>query len=142
MPNMSECKLIERLPTPQEYNDLRQAVGWRAHLEADIEKGLPNTTYCICAYVDDKLVGMARIIGDAGLAYYIHDVIVIPAHQRQGIGAQMMDQIMRYLRQHASQNATIGLTAAPGKEVFYEKYGFARIPNDRRGAGMTILPKA
>ena len=138
---MSECKLVERLPTPQEYNDLRAAVGWKTRSVDAIEKGLPNTLYCVCAYVDQELVGMARIIGDAGMAYYIQDVIVIPAYQRQGIGKQIMDQIMLYLREPMSQKAAIGLMAAPGKEMFYEKYGFARLPNDRRGAGMTILPK-
>jgi GNAT superfamily N-acetyltransferase len=136
---MSECTLIERLPTPQEYNDLRQSVGWRTHRQDAIEKGMPNTLYCVCAYADEELVGMARIIGDAGLAYYIQDVIVIPTYQRQGIGTQIMDQIMRYLHQALNQKATIGLMAAPGKEAFYEKYGFARLPNEVRGAGMTIL---
>ena len=136
---MSECTLLERLPTPQEYNNLRKAVGWRTHLEAAIEKGLPNTLYCVCAYADQELVGMARVVGDAGLAYYIQDVIVIPAYQRQGIGTQIMDQIMLYLRQAIDQKATVGLQAAPGKEAFYEKYGFARLPNEIRGAGMTIV---
>ena len=136
---MNEYKLLERLPTAQEYNSLRKAVGWRTHQEEAIEKGMPNTLYCVCAYVDQELVGMARIIGDAGLAYYIQDVIVIPAYQRQGIGTQIMDQIMRYLREPIDLQATVGLQAAPGKEAFYEKYGFARLPNDRRGAGMTIL---
>ena len=136
---MSKCILIERLPTTQEYNNLRKAVGWRTHREDAIEKGMPNTLYCICAYVDDELVGMARVVGDGGLAYYIQDVIVIPACQRQGMGTQIMDRIMLYLRDAIEQKATIGLQAAPGKEAFYEKYGFARLPNDKRGAGMTIL---
>lgn len=136
---MSGCKLVERLPTPQEYNDLRAAVGWKTRPEELIKKGLPNTLYCVCAYIDQELVGMARIIGDAGMVYYIQDVIVIPAYQHQGIGTQIMDQIMHYLREPLRLKATIGLMAAPGKEPFYEKYGFTSHPNDRRGAGMTIL---
>jgi GNAT superfamily N-acetyltransferase len=87
--------------------------------------------------VDDELAGMARVIGDQGLAYYVHDVIVVPAHQRQGIGTQMMDRVMAYLNQ-ASQTATLGLMSAPGKEAFYEKYGFVSRPTDRMGAGMTL----
>ena len=135
---MSQITLLERLPTPQEYNDLRQAVGWRPHREDVIEKGLANTLYCVCAFVDGVLIGMARVLGDGGLAYYIHDVIVIPAHQSQGIGRQIMDQVMLYLHQHAAQNVTIGLMAAPGKETFYEQYGFNRRPNHTMGAGMTM----
>lgn len=136
---MSRIAVIERLPTPTEYNALRSAVGWRPHPEDAIAKALPNTLYCICAYVDDELAGMARVIGDQGLAYYVQDVIVIPAYQHQGIGTQMMDRIMAYLYQ-SSQTATFGLMAAGGKEAFYEKYGFTRRPTDKMGAGMTIHP--
>lgn len=136
---MNECTLIERLPTPQEYNSLRTAVGWRAHHEEAIAKGLPNTLYCVCAYVAGELAGMARVIGDGGLTYYIQDVIVLPAYQRQRIGTQMMDKIMLYLRPAIEQRATIGLIAAPGKEAFYQKYGFTSLPSETRGAGMTIL---
>jgi GNAT superfamily N-acetyltransferase len=136
---MSEITLLEKLPTSQQYNILRKAVGWRVHHEEMIETSLANTLYCVCAFVDDELVGMARILGDGGLAYYIHDVIVVPSHQGLGIGTQIMDQIMLYLHQHAGQNATIGLMAALGKEAFYEKYGFTSRPNDKLGAGMTIF---
>ena len=138
---MNECILLERLPTPQDYNHLRKAVGWRTHQEEAIELGLPNTLYCVCAYVGEELVGMARIIGDAGLAYYLQDVIVIPAYQRQGIGTQIMDSVMHYLREPLRLKATIGLLAAPGKEAFYQKYGFTSLPTEKRGAGMTILWK-
>lgn len=130
--------VVEHTPTPQEYNRLRQAVGWRSHREDVIEKGLANTLYCACAFADNELVGMARVIGDAGLAYYIQDVIVIPAYQGQGIGAQIMDAVMDYLRRHASPNVTIGLMAATGKEPFYEKYGFIVRPNETMGAGMIL----
>lgn len=135
---MSKITLLDRLPTPQEYNTLRQAVGWRPHRQDSIEKGFANTWYGVCAYLDDELVGMARILGDDGLAYYIHDVIVIPAHQQKGIGRQIMDKIMGYLHQHGSPNATIGLMAAVGKESFYEPYGFIRRPNEKFGSGMTM----
>ncbi len=135
---MNEYVIVERLPTPQEYNRLRQAVSWRLHREDVLEKALPNTLYCVCAVVDNEPVGMARVIGDAGLAYYIQDVIVIPAYQRRGIGTQLMDKIMAYLRAHVHQNTVIGLMSAPGKEAFYEKYGFTTRPTDKLGAGMTI----
>lgn len=136
---MRACKLVERLPTPEEYNELRAAVGWKKRPIDAIKKGLPNTLYCVCAYVNDELVGMARIIGDAGMVYYIQDVIVLPDYQHQGIGTQMMDKIMLYLQPALQQQLSIGLIAAPGREVFYQKYGFTSLPNDRRGAGMIIL---
>jgi ribosomal protein S18 acetylase RimI-like enzyme len=138
---MEKCTIVDRLPTAAEYNWLRQTVGWRTYPEEVIEKALPNTMYGVCAYQGEKLVGMARIIGDRGMVYYIQDVIVIPECQRQGIGTQLMDAIMAYIRAHASLNSIIGLMSAVGKEAFYEQYGFTTRPTDKLGAGMTIFWK-
>lgn len=136
---MEKCRIVEKLPSAEEYNWLRDLVGWRQYRLEVIEKALPNTLYCVCAYWDMALVGMARVIGDGGMVYYIQDVIVIPGHQRQGIGTQMMDAIMAYIRRHASHNTIIGLMSAVGKEAFYQKYGFTTRPTDRLGAGMTMF---
>jgi len=134
---MENYTITEKLPTPTEYNDLRVAVGWGAYPENIIQRSLPHSLYCVCAYVEDQIVGMARVIGDGGLVYYIQDVIVLPSCQRQGIGRAMMDRVMAYLRAHASHNTILGLMAAVGKEPFYESYGFAPRPTDQLGCGMT-----
>ena len=136
---MEKCTILEKLPTAAEYNWLRSLVGWKTYQESVIEKALPNTLYCVCAYDEGKLVGMARILGDGGMVYYIQDVIVIPDCQRQGIGTQMMDKVMEYIRLHASQNTIVGLMSAVGKEAFYEKYGFTIRPTEKFGAGMTMF---
>jgi GNAT superfamily N-acetyltransferase len=135
------CEIIEKLPTAQEYRQMRSLVGWGLHDIAVIERALPNSLYGVCAYSDGTLVGMARVIGDGGLTYYIQDVIVHPDFQRQGIGTLIMDRVMDYISTHASQNSVVGLMAAAGKEPFYEKYGFNRRPNEHMGSGMTIFWK-
>ena len=132
-------QIIEQQPTPAEYNQLREAVGWGAYQEGVIAKSLPNTLYCLCTFIDDQIIGMGRVIGDDGLVYYIQDVIVLPDYQGQGIGTQMMDKIMAYIRNHASNNTIIGLMSAVGKERFYEKYGFTIRPTEKYGAGMTMF---
>jgi GNAT superfamily N-acetyltransferase len=132
------CTVEERLPSAQEYNWLRSLVGWGTYEESVIEAALPQSLYCICALLDGQLVGMARIIGDGGMVYYIQDVIVVPACQRQGIGTQMMARIMAYVRAHAHHNSIVGLMAAKGKDAFYAKYGFTYRPNDQMGPGMTM----
>jgi ribosomal protein S18 acetylase RimI-like enzyme len=136
---LMEIEINERLPSSDEYNQLRERVGWSTYEREVIERSLPNSLYCICASMDDKAIGMARVIGDGGLTYYILDVIVIPEYQRQGIGAAMMDKVMRFIGGHASKNSIIALMAAIGKEDFYERYGFVRRPNDKMGCGMTIF---
>ena len=68
-------QIVEKLPSPEEYTLLRQTVGWGIHDHDVIVKALPNSLYCVCAYANADIIGMARIIGDGGLAYYIQDVI-------------------------------------------------------------------
>ena len=134
---MNSFTYIERLPSVPDYNRLRAAVGWSIYDEAVIAAFLPNTLYCICALDGDEAIGMARVIGDGGLVFYIQDVIVLPDYQRRGIGTHMMDHVMAYSAAHAHHNTIIGLMSAYGKEAFYEKYQFVRRPTERFGAGMT-----
>jgi GNAT superfamily N-acetyltransferase len=136
-----DIHVMERIPTPEEYEQLRQAVGWRLHDLEDARRGLPGTLFAVCAYADGILAGMARVIGDGALVYYIQDVIVLPAFQGMGIGSRLMDKVMEYIEAHASHNAVVGLMAAKGVEPFYLTYGFASRPNDTLGAGMTIFWK-
>jgi GNAT superfamily N-acetyltransferase len=136
-----EIQITERLPSSEEYNQLRKMVGWGVYEREVIEKSLPNSLYCLCALAENETVGMARVIGDDGLVYYIQDVIVRPEYQRQGIGTKMMERVMTYIRGQAKHNTIIGLMAAKGKEPFYERYGFTARPNESFGSGMTIFWK-
>ena len=88
--------------------------------------------------MNTEIVGMARVVGDGGLVYYIQDMIVKPEYQRQGIGKSLMNKVLEYFRVHASNNSIIGLMSARGKEQFYERYGFINRPNERYGSGMTM----
>ena len=90
MHSREEYTIVEMLPSAQDYNRLRVAVGWKPYREAVIEDSLPNSLYCLCALIDGQTVGMARIIGDDGMVYYIQDVIVLREYQRRGIGTHMM----------------------------------------------------
>jgi GNAT superfamily N-acetyltransferase len=134
---MPEYNLIETLPSPDDYNRLRLAVGWSGYEESVIQNALHSTLYCVCAFDGEEMIGMARVIGDAELVFYVQDVIVLPEYQHQGIGTQLMDAVMKFIRSHAHHNTIIGLMAARDKEPFYEKYGFIARPTENFGAGMT-----
>ena len=135
---MLEITYEERLPSPTDYLRLREAVGWRNVAVEAVIRGLAGTLYGVCALDHEKVVGMARIIGDGFLAFYIQDVVVDPEYQGQGIGSGLMERVMAYIAAHASENTVIGLMSAVGKEGFYRRYGFVQRPNDRHGCGMTM----
>jgi GNAT superfamily N-acetyltransferase len=79
------------------------------------------------------VVACGRIVGDGGMYFYVQDVIVAPVYHGRGLGAQIMDAMIDYLRRTARPGAFVGLMAAQGAEGFYERYGFRRRPDDRPG---------
>jgi GNAT superfamily N-acetyltransferase len=139
---VDDIVLTEETPSPEEYLRLRRSVGWSLPEETAVCSSLPNSLYCVCARERGVIVGMARVIGDGGLVYYIQDVIVDPARQGEDIGKRLMDRVMDYIRRHATRHTIVGLMAAKGKEPFYQQYGFDLRPNEKSGAGMTIFWEA
>ena len=130
---MDEYILIERSPTVEEYQRLREAVGWGKLDTEAVETGLRNSLFSVCVIYKDEVIGCGRVVGDGGIYFYIQDIIVLPKFQKQGIGKRIMDAVMSHLSSHAPPNAFIGLMAAKGVSRFYEKYGFVERPPNRPG---------
>lgn len=61
---------IEKLPTPEEFNLLYEAVGWGTIDTNIIDTALKNTVYSICVYDDSKIIGYGRIIGDKTMLWF------------------------------------------------------------------------
>jgi ribosomal protein S18 acetylase RimI-like enzyme len=139
--DMIDLQIQERLPSPIDYNALRSAVGWGVVEEGAAAISLPRSLYGVCAYHGGRIIAMARVVGDGGLVFYIQDVIVLPAFQRQGIGSLLMDKVMEHIGAHASDNTFVGLMAARDREGFYERLGFVRRPNSLFGSGMSMVLK-
>ncbi|MHA2038459.1 MAG: GNAT family N-acetyltransferase [Promethearchaeota archaeon] len=133
---MKNISLVERLPSVLEYLSLRRAIKWKIVDEEACKKGLEGSLYCVCADLDDKIIGMARVIGDSGLYFYIQDVIVLPQYQKMGIGLLLMKKVMNFLDKNISPLTVVGLMASKNREPFYEKFGFTKRPSERRGHGM------
>ena len=108
--------------------------------KAQAERSLANQLFSIAAVKDDEIIGIARLIGDAAIFWYINDVWVLPAYQRQGIGSNMVKRLIQYVRKTSIPDTSVSLClmSAKGKESFYEKLGFLRRPHDWEGAGMEM----
>ena len=52
----------------------------------------------------------------------------------------MLDQVVADLKDFSVSNVKLAcsLYANPGKEIFYEKFGFQKLPNDKYGYGMLL----
>ena len=133
---MTNYMIVEKLPSVEEYIDLRESAGWSYPNKAAIEKSLNNSSYCVCAIKDGTAIGISRVVGDDSFIYLIVDVIVLPEYQNQGIGTALMEKIMEYLKENVQEYSSITLMAAKGKEAFYEKFGFFKRPSGEYGHGM------
>jgi len=81
---------------------------------------------------------MGRIVGDGAVVVYVQDLIVLPEYQKMGIGKQLIEHLIEYVKviNQPGNEIMLCLMCAKGRESFYEKYGFISRPNDNLGPGM------
>lgn len=70
-----------------------------------------------------KLVGAGRALADGVDCSYICDVAILPSHQGQGLGRQIVAKLVELSRGHRK----IILYSVPGKEDFYRGLGFRKM---------------
>lgn len=130
----------EYTPTPEEFNNLTEAVDWGTRENKIIKEALKHTLYSLCVYDENKLIGYGRIIGDKTIFLYIQDIMVIPEYQGKKIGTGIMNKLIEKINEYKKVNPEIRtyLGASKGKESFYEKFGFISRPNEELGAGMVL----
>jgi GNAT superfamily N-acetyltransferase len=128
----------ERPPTVPELRALNDAVGWADLPEDDdaVARGLSASLFGVVITVAGRTVACGRVVGDGGVYFYLQDMIVVPEHQRHGVGDLVMAEVWGYLREHAARGATIGLLSAEGRSGFYERWGFTARPAG--GPGMAL----
>lgn len=87
---------------------------------------MEHTLFRVSIFDQDKIVAMARVIGDMGLDYYIKDVVVRPEYQGRGIGRMLVHELLKFVNDNGVRDTDIfvELCAMPDKIPFYEKLGF------------------
>ena len=124
--------------SPELYLCLYRSVGWDAPGLDQIEKALEGSLATFCACDGDMPVGMARLMGDGGMSFYIKDFAVLPDYQGQGVGRALMNAMESWIEKQLQPGwaVSLELISSKGKESFYAKFGFEQRPNDWDGAGI------
>lgn len=122
-----------------EYNNLREQVGWERKNPIVVEKAIRNSTIVKKAVYDNCAVGMARAIGD-GMSYLLVDVVVSSKYQKRGIGKKLVNAIIEEVKETTviGEYSTINLISIKDMEKFYENCGFEAVPFGYNGSGMRI----
>ena len=125
--------------SPEEYMELRRKVGWMEFPLEEAKNCVENAYMVLCVRdEEDKAIGVVRLLWDGGYVAFLSDVIVVPEYQGQGLGRELMEHVMAFIRSELKPGYKfmVSLSAAKGKEDFYKKFGFNVRPNEDVGPGM------
>lgn len=100
----------------------RSTLGERRPLNqpAILEAMLRNADLIVTARVEGQIVGVSRAITDFAFCTYLSDLAVDEAHQRQGIGRELI----HHTHEAAGLQTRLILLAAPQAETYYPHVGF------------------
>lgn len=113
--------------TAEEFISLWESVWDGAPTLEQTRLAMEHSMFRVSVYDGERVVAMARMIGDMGLCYYIKDVVVRPEYQKRGIGRLLIDELLQYINDNGVSGTDIfvELCAMPDKIPFYEKFGFS-----------------
>jgi len=112
----------ERLP---QLMELFAAGWWTSDRRADDVAAMLAASDLVFALVhrpDDKLVGFARVLTDGVYLALVLDVLVVPDARGLGVGAMLMDAVVRHPRLAAVRS--VELVCQPELFTFYRRWGF------------------
>ena len=95
-----------------------------------LEVAFRNSQLKVFAFYGSELIGAGRGLSDGVWRAAIYDVAVLPEWQGKGIGSA----IIRHLIQAANVDVVM-LYSAPGKEAYYDRFGFQKMKT-----AMAIFP--
>ena len=124
--------------SPELFLELYTSVGWEAPCIEQVRTALENTIATFTCYDKNRPVGMARVIGDGGMSFYIKDFAVVPSYQRKGVGKHLMTALEQFVKECKPSDWAVSLELISSKEAvdFYKKHGFEERPCDWDGPGM------
>ena len=134
-----EYRIEHNTLTPEEHMALWESAGWGS-LDRELVENSLRGSYATFAVRDGgRIIAMARIIGDGGMAFFLKDLVVSPYYQGKGIGRELLAHIEDFIRGELKEGwwSYLQLMSAKDKEEFYLKCGYKAHPHERSGAGFT-----
>ena len=137
---MKHCIHDNKL-TADDFIDLYVRVGWGEPDREQVEAALKNSFATFSVTDGDRVIAMARLLGDGSMAFFLKDLIVLPEYQRLGTGRTLLSHVENYIRSQLKEGwtARFQLVSAREKEGFYISCGYTQHPNKQSGAGFTKM---
>ena len=114
----------------EQLKGLYKEAGWWSENEDAVDPDLINKiiqgSFCfVVASINNKLVGMGRVISDGASDAYIQDVIVSVEFRGRGIAILIMDKLIQFLKD--KKIGWVALISEPQAVSFYQKYGLSQM---------------
>lgn len=106
----------------KDLSDLRESVGWN-RMEDEYSNPLMISFYHIAVYEDDKMVGYIDSVSNGVTDAYIQDLMVHPDYQGKGLGTELMNQMITYLKE--KRIYIISVVFEESLKPFYDRFGFS-----------------
>ena len=119
---MNEIILEENI-TVDEFLEIIESVGFKTYSKEQVEKALKNTMYMVKAIINNKVVGIGRVVGDYSIVCCLSDICVRPEYQGKGIGLKIVNRLREMIEAGVKEGEKmqIELTPTAGNEEFYKK---------------------
>ena len=101
---------------------LFKIVDWGERNPKEIEAAFSKSSCVRFVFDSDKLIGFGRTVDDGKYYSMVADLIIDPEYQGQGIGSRLLSEIQESMKNYQF----LTLTAAIGKEQFYEKQNWKK----------------
>lgn len=126
--------------TVEDYKKLLKSADWKVLSDKQHQKALDNSMFLSVAKVDEKVVGIARLVGDYGTHGLIADVVVLPEYRGKKIGRQLIGNIVKYVTDFLDEDEQFLIELLPenGKRNFYLNCGFKYKPENLDGMYLWI----
>jgi ribosomal protein S18 acetylase RimI-like enzyme len=116
-------EFTSRVPLDEVARLFAQTYWTRKRTAPQIEAMIDHSPVCLAAWDGERLVGFARAVTDDIFRAMIDDVIVDTAYHGQGVGTEMMRQMLARLAHVEEVVVDCDDEVIP----FYERFGFERM---------------
>ena len=115
------------IPDKKALLDLYNDASWTAYTDEPdlLIEAIKNSLKVWTLWDGERLIGLARTIGDGSTIAYLQDILILKAYQGQGLGSRLLSQIVeenKNIRQFVLLTDNSEMT-----KNFYKKLGLVPV---------------
>ena len=115
------------IPDKEQVLALYDDAGWTSYTDEPelLMKAIENSLRVWTLWEGEKLIGLARTVGDGATICYLQDILLLEAYQGRGYGSDLLKEIMKE-NQHIRQFVLLTDDTEKTKG-FYKKLGLSEV---------------